>query len=110
MGQVGGRHGLNFATAAAVLAAVMAVVYVSVMRQQGEHPLVWVLGVLLTGAALAAHGARVAASHRRLALVVAGLFLSALGLLALLSIGLPMVVAGVLCFLAAARSPQPVRP
>jgi len=85
-----------FASIAAVLAAVIAIVYVWLMRQQADAPLLWVVGVLSCGALLAAYGAPHTLPHRRAALLVSGAMLSVLGLLAILSIGLPIVAAGVL--------------
>jgi drug/metabolite transporter (DMT)-like permease len=95
------------AAVAAILAAVMMIVYVLLMRQQGDTPLLWVLGLLGCGALLSAYGASRTRPHRQAALLVSGAMLSVLGLLAILSIGLPVVVAGVLSVVAAARSPHP---
>ena len=94
-----------FAIAAAGVAVVMAVIYIWLIRQQGDEPLAWVLGVLLLGAVLAGYGARNTSPHRRTALLSAGLVLTALGVLAMFSIGLPIIVAGILCFISAARTP-----
>jgi hypothetical protein len=91
------------AAAAASVAGAMAAVYVWLVREQGERPLVWVLAVLVTGMLLAAYGIRRQAAHRRAALTTAGVALVVLGLLAILSIGLPILVAGVLALLASAR-------
>lgn len=97
-----------FAIAAASVAVVMAVIYIWLIRQQGDEPLAWVLGVLIVGAALAGYGARSTSPHRRTALLAAGLLLTGLGVLALLSIGLPIIGAGILCFISAARTPPPL--
>jgi hypothetical protein len=93
------------AVAAALVAATMAAVYVVVMQGQDDRPLLWVLAVLVGGALASAYGASVRARHRRLVLVVAGAALALLGLLAILSIGLPILLAGGLALLAAARRP-----
>jgi len=81
---------------AAVLAAVMLIVYVSLMRQQDDEPLLWVVGVLACGTLLGAYGASPTLPRRRTALLVSGALLSVLGLLAILSIGLPILAAGAL--------------
>jgi hypothetical protein len=98
------------AAIAAVSAVIMSIVYVLVMRQQGDTPLLWVLGLLGCGALLSAYGASRTLPHRRAALLVSGAMLSVLGLLAILSIGLPILIAGVLSVMAAstARSPGDV--
>jgi hypothetical protein len=96
------RDGVDLlAMAAAVLAAAMAVVYVRVMHAQDDQPLVWVLVVLVGGALAAAYGAVPRAPYRRLVLVVTGTALVVLGLLSILSIGLPILLAGALAILAA---------
>jgi uncharacterized membrane protein YecN with MAPEG domain len=86
----------------------MMIVYVLVMRQQGDTPLIWVLGLLGCGALLSAYGASRTLPHRRAALLASGAMLSVLGLLAILSIGLPILVAGVLSVVAAS-TPRPHR-
>ena len=91
------------AAAAAVLAVAMAVVYVRLMAQQGDRPLWWVLAVLLAGAGAAAYGALATGVRRTTALVGAGVVLFALGVLAILSIGLPILLAGALSLVAALR-------
>jgi hypothetical protein len=91
------------AGAASVLAIVMLIAYLSVMRQQDDEPAAWAVVALLIGAVTAGYGALGWSPYRRVALVVGGLVLGALGLLAILSIGLPIIAAGVLCFVAAAR-------
>lgn len=95
----------GFALAAALLAAVMAVVYVVVIRGQDEQPLAWVLAVLAVGSALTLYASPTSSPHRRPALAVAGVLLTLLGLLAILTIGLPIVAAGVLALVASARRP-----
>jgi hypothetical protein len=85
----------------------MIIVYVLLMRQQGDTPRLWVLGLVGVGALLSAYGASRTRPHRRTALLVSGAILSVVGLLAILSIGLPIVLAGVLSVVAAARSSRP---
>ncbi len=95
----------GLAAAAAVLALVTTVGYLLVLRSQGgESPVGWFLLALCTGAALAGYGARRGVPHRRGALFGAGAVLLAMGLLAILSIGLPIVLAGVLALAAGARA------
>ena len=91
------------AVTAAVLAAASAALYVDVMRAQGDEPLAWVLVVLLAGALAAAVSSPVHAPHRRALLWTAGAFLCALGLLAILSIGFLVLLAGALALVAGAR-------
>lgn len=99
-----GRGRLDaIAVTASVLAVAMLVVYLSVIRQQEGEPAAWVVAALIGGAAAAAYGAVVAAPYRRAALGLAGLTLMVLGMLAILTIGLPILVAGALCLMAAAR-------
>ena len=99
-----GRGRLDvIAVAASVLAVAMFVAYLSVIRQQGGDPAAWAVAALVAGAAGAAYGAVVTAPHRRAALILAGFTLTALGVLAILTIGLPILAAGALCLVAAAR-------
>jgi hypothetical protein len=95
------------AVAAAVVAAAMTGVYLAIMREQGDEPLRWVIAVLCTCAVLATYAAPVRASQRRTALRVSGVGLVALGLLAILTIGLPIMLAGALALLGSLRSASP---
>ncbi|HET6560826.1 MAG TPA: hypothetical protein VFG72_03045 [Marmoricola sp.] len=97
------------AVASGVVAATMAATYVGVIRSQGEQPLAWVLVVLVGGALAAMFGAPLRAPHRRLVLWTAGTVLILLGLLAILSIGLPILVAGALALVAGSRSTVPAQ-
>ena len=98
------RNGVDLlGMAAAVLAAAMAAVYVRVMQTQDDQPLAWVLLVLLAGALAAAYGAVPGVPHRQLALMAGGAVLVLLGLLAILTIGVPILVAGVLALVAGSR-------
>lgn len=94
------------AVTAAVLATGMAVYYPWLVSQQGDQPLPWVLALLLTGALLAVYGAIRQVPYRRAALLAAGAAFTVLGLLALLSIGLPIMAAGLLALASTVRSPQ----
>jgi hypothetical protein len=81
----------------------MAIVYTTLVTGQGERPLGWVLAVLLGASVLAILGSRPGSSHRLAALLTAGTLLLGLGFLALFSIGLPIMLAGLLALLAALR-------
>lgn len=93
----------RIAVAAAVLALGTAVVYVGVMREQSDDPAVWFLGALILGATAAGYGSRGSAHHRRAVLLLAGIGLVAVGALAILSVGFPVLVAGALCLVSALR-------
>jgi len=95
---------------AAALAIAMAIDYVWLLRQQGNPPLPWVLVLLLAGALLAAYGAVRELPYRRAALLAAAGALTTLGLLALLSIGWPIIAAGLLALASLLRAPQPQAP
>jgi hypothetical protein len=88
---------------AAAIAVVMAGVYVSVMNSQDDDPLAWVLIVLAIGAALAMYGSWRAVPYRQAALTIAAVGLLLLGLLAIFTIGLPILAAGALALLAGVR-------
>ena len=96
------------AVAAAVLALGTAVAYVGVMREQSDQPVVWFLGALILGATAAGYGSREGAHHRRAVLLLAGVVLVAVGALAILSVGFPVLVAGALCLGSALRTKKDV--
>ena len=99
------------AATAAATAALMAGLYLGVIAQQGGGPAIWFVTGLVLAAALATHGAFRTARGRRVTLAVAGLILVPFGILGILSIGLPVLVAGVLALVAAARrGPGPATP
>ena len=91
------------ALTAAIVAAAMAVFYVWLIRQQGNQPLPWVLIVLLACAVLAAYGAFWRVLYRRTALVPPVIALTVLGVLGILSIGLPILVSGILALVSLLR-------
>jgi hypothetical protein len=99
-----------FALVAALLACAMLVVYLVVIRQQDGHPAGWAVAVLILGAVAAAYGALVRVPYRRVSLAVAGLLLLSIGVLAILTIGLPILVAGGLCVIALARATPATAP
>ena len=80
-------------------------VYLRVVDEQDGTPAAWFVVALLLGAVGAAYGAVRAAPHRRAVLVAAGVVLCAAGVLGILTVGLPVVLAGGLCLVAAVRSP-----
>ena len=89
---------------AAVVATAMTVVYRNVIEAQGDDsPLWWVQAVLLGGAVLALAGAPTGNRRRVPVLLLATFLLGGLGLLAILSIGFPILLAAGLTFLAALR-------
>jgi hypothetical protein len=98
------------ALAAAALALGMALSYVWLIGRQGNQPLHCVLALLLAGALLAAYGAIGELPYRRAALLAAAVVLTTLGLLALLSIGWPIIASGLLAIASLMRAPQPRAP
>jgi hypothetical protein len=88
----------------AVIALVMIGIYIRLISQQGAHVAVWFVGGLAAAALLAIYGVRHAAHWRGSVLVVSGVMLGMLGFLSILSIGLPILGAGVLALVAAART------
>ena len=66
------------------------------------------LGALLAAAAAAGWASSMAAPHRMTALVLADMVLAALGVLAIFSIGLPLLAAGALCLFSAALRKAPL--
>lgn len=99
------------AAAAAAVALLMIAGYLALIHSQGDEPAIWFIAGLAVGALLAAYAAMSHSSRRRPALLVSGVVLSALGLLGILSVGLPVIVAGVLAFIAAGlHRPEGARP
>ncbi|GAA2628514.1 hypothetical protein [Paractinoplanes durhamensis] len=94
------------AAASAAIALVMIAVYLGLIAHQDGEPAVWFVAGLAAAALLAAYGA---ARPARLALIAAGVLMLAFGLLGILSIGLPIIVAGVLALVAAGRLRVPGR-
>jgi hypothetical protein len=103
MNRVGGGRLDLVAGTASVLALAMLGVYVSIIHQQHDQPAPWAVAALVVGAAAAGYGAVGSRAHRRASLLLAGATLLALGALAILSIGLPILLAGALCVVAAGR-------
>jgi hypothetical protein len=93
------------AVAAAAVPVLLAILYVVIQARQGDSPAPWFLIGLALVAALIGYGADHGARGRVPCLVVGGVILIAFGVLAILSIGLPLLVGGVLALVAAVRSP-----
>jgi hypothetical protein len=91
------------AVAAGTVTAAVTVVYLLIMRAEGDTPAWWFLSGLIIAVVLLAYGAHRDAGRRRPALTLAGADLLGLGFLALLSIGLPLLCAGVLALISAGR-------
>jgi hypothetical protein len=89
---------------AVLIILVMMILYVEIIRQQGNQVAFWFLGGLAGAALLDIYATFRAAPRRGLALAVAGVALSALGIAGILSIGLPIIGAGALTLVCAARS------
>jgi hypothetical protein len=98
------------AASAAAISLFMIGVYVGLIRQQGGQVAAWFLAGLAVAALLSIYGVARAAPQRRLALAVSGVVMAVLGLLGLLSIGLPILGAGVLALIAAARPASAAAP
>ncbi len=77
-----------------LITATMAVVYVLLIRSQGNSPLPWVLALLGIAVGLAAYAAHPRAAFGPAALAVAGVVLVMMGCLGIFSIGVPLLVAG----------------
>ncbi|MCU7726920.1 hypothetical protein ODJ79_24605 [Actinoplanes sp. KI2] len=79
-------------------------VYLWLIHEQGNSPAIWFVAGLAVAALLALYGALPTAPARRPALIAAGVLLLGLGLAAILTIGFPIVLAGLLAIIAAART------
>jgi predicted membrane metal-binding protein len=88
-----------------VLVAAITVMYLFLVHSQGGRPSWWAVGMLTVAVLGAAYGVRRRAPYRKTPLVVAALFLFLLGFVALFSIGMPLLLAAVLCVVAALRTP-----
>ncbi len=96
------------ALSASVLSILEMVLYVFLTLTEDATPTWWALAVLAVGIVGSAYAVRMEAPYRRVALVVAAVALLPLGYLALLSIGLPLLLAGAFCVAAAMRA-RPVK-
>lgn len=92
------------AAIAAAIGLIMISVYVYLIRQQGGEIAVWFLAGLAVVVALCGYGAARAAPRRVWALAVSGVVMVMLGAVGILSIGCPILCAGVLALVAALRA------
>ena len=81
--------------------------YIGLVSQEGDDVAVWFVAGVALAAVLAMYGAPYSAVWRSPALVVAGLTLRVLGFLGILTVGCPILGAGVLAVIAAARRHRP---
>jgi hypothetical protein len=101
----GWRNGWDLLAAiSAVIALIMIGLYIGLISQQGGQLAAWFLAGLAAAALLSMYGVSRAAPKRALALAVSGVVMAVLGLLSILSIGFPILGAGVLALTAAARA------
>jgi len=89
--------------AASVIAFGMMIVYVEVINDNGDEPAAWFLIALAVGALLAVYGSSRSAPGRVVTLALSGVLLALLGILGILTIGLPILIASVLVLFAALR-------
>jgi cytochrome bd-type quinol oxidase subunit 2 len=92
------------ALSASVMAAAVTVLWLYLVATENDTPAWWALAVLLVGIAGAGYAVRPDVPYRRVALVASAVCLISLGYLALLSIGLPLLLAGAFCVAAALRA------
>ena len=92
-----------FALVGAVLAFLVTAFYVFLVYAQGDSPSSYAVGILLVAIACAAYAVPMRARGRKVTLGVAAIFLFILGFIALFSIGMPLVLAAMLCVLGATR-------
>jgi cytochrome bd-type quinol oxidase subunit 2 len=104
---VPGRRVDLLAAVACLLSVGMLVAYLLLVHSQSGSPAVWAVAVLVVAVAGTAYATSRRASYRRRVLVLCAVLLVALGFLAILSIGLPILLAGLLCMIAAARFAGP---
>jgi Na+/melibiose symporter-like transporter len=96
------------AAVACLLTLGMLVAYVSLVRSQGDSVAPWAVAVLLLAAVGTAWSTPRTARYGRQTLVACAVLLGLLGLLAILSIGLPILMAAGLCLVASLRRPARV--
>jgi len=98
------RSGRLWAAVSAAVALLMNGVYLWLIHRDGNSPALWFVAGLGLAALLAAYGALRAAPGRRPALIASGVLLLGLGLVGILTIGLPIILAGLLAVIAATRA------
>ena len=96
------------ALSACLLAAAVTVLYLYLVATEGGTPRWWAVSVLVVAICGTTYATRLSVPYRRVALGVSAVCLLALGYLAILSIGLPLLLAGALCVAAALRA-RPVK-
>ncbi len=106
-----GDRAWDFAPAAvAVAAGTIAIGYVRLMHAQGDSPRAWFLGGLVVASLLAGYGAVRSAPRRAEAIAVSGVVLMLFGIFAMFSIGLPILIAGVVAIAFALTRQDSVTP
>jgi uncharacterized membrane protein (UPF0136 family) len=97
----------------AVIPAVVAIAmiggYVALIIQQRGQVAYWFIAAMVTAAVLLIYGVPRTAPHRVPTLAVAGALMTLLGLVSILSIGCPILLAGAIAIVAAVRANRPVR-
>ena len=96
------------ALSACLLAAAVTVLYLYLVATEGGTPRWWAVSVLVVAICGTTYATRLSVPYRRVALGVSAACLLGLGYLALLTIGLPLLLAGALCAAAALRA-RPVK-
>lgn len=89
---------------AAVIAIFMMGVYVGVIREQHGEPAIWFIVSLAVATILALYGVGRDVPRREIALAVSGGLFLLLGVVGIFSIGLPLIGAGFLAFIAFGRA------
>jgi hypothetical protein len=84
----------------ATVAVAVDVAYLRLIDDQGNEPVAWFVVGLVVAATAALYGAWRDAPQRRSALNASGIILVVLGLLGMMSVGLPLLVAAVVVFYA----------
>ena len=91
---------------AALVGVVMAVVYLQIIRDQGNSPAWWFVALLGFAAGLSAYGAVGPREQRLPALLLASFLFIGAGFLSILTIGLPILLAAVLAGAGATLAPR----
>lgn len=94
-----------WAAGAALVAIAMISLYAVVIIDQSGEPAIWFVSLMAVAIACAAYGSARTLPMRRWVLLACAVILTGLGMLAILSIGLPILVAGGLAWIAFARTP-----
>jgi hypothetical protein len=97
------RSGRPWAAASAAIALLMNGVYLWLVHQDGNPPAIWFAAGLAVAGLLAGYGALRTGPGRRPALIASGVLQLGLGLVGILTIGLPIILGGLLAVVAAGR-------